>query len=53
MKSLIIAACRTIGNVVPEPHRFAPMLYQTVLKYENGTTDTHTWLQFRNRIKYV
>lgn len=53
MKTLLIAACHALATVVTDPHRFAPMLYQTVLKYENGTTDTHTWLQFRNRIKYV
>lgn len=53
MKNLIIAACRTIGNVVPNPHRFAPMLYQTTVQLADGTPDTHTWMQFRNRIKYV
>ena len=53
MKSLLIAASHALATVVTDPHRFAPMLYQTTVQLADGTPDTHTWLQFRNRIKYV
>lgn len=53
MKTLLIAACRTIGNVVPNPHRFAPMLYQTTLAHEDRPHVTVTWWQFRDGVKCV
>jgi hypothetical protein len=53
MKSLIIAACRALANVVTDPHRFAPMLYQTTLAYTDRPHVTVTWWQFRDRVRGV